>query len=241
MTNNEQVMTMIASELVRPRKRQKATYEEYLALAGASQIVEWVNGEVITHMPPNDIHQAFDLFLASVADTFVSVLQLGVVRHAPFEVKLWPSGPSREPDVLFVSTENLSRLTEKRVEGAPDLIIEIISPGSVTIDRVDKFLEYEQAGVSEYWLIDPRRGQRQADFYFLGPNGRFVAAELENGAVFRSAVLPGFWLRLEWLWTRPLPSSQLIAAEILMSVEALPEAVRSAYSALYQALQARAS
>lgn len=69
---------------------------------------------------------------------------------APLEFKLWPSGPSREPDLFFVSTNNLCNLTEKRYEGGPDLIIELLSTGSHKIDRVDKFSEYEKAGVLEY-------------------------------------------------------------------------------------------
>lgn len=229
-------MTIIAPELVRPQQRQKASYEEYLAFASESQIVEWVDGEIIMPNPPTDSHQDLNFFLAHLIGIFVRVLRLGVVRYAPLEVKLWPGGPSREPDIFFVASDHLSRLTEKRMEGGPDLVIEIVSPGSVTTDRVDKFLEYEQAGVREYWVLDRRRGQRQGDFYFLGADGRFVAVELEDGAIFRSAVLPGFWLRLVWLWAAPLPNAQVVAAEILMDIETLPAAVREAYRALYEAL-----
>ena len=73
---------------------------------------------------------------------FIEFFDLGILVLAPFEVKLWPDGPSREPDILFIGQENLSKLTSERFEGGPDLIIEIISPSSVTEDRVHKFTEY---------------------------------------------------------------------------------------------------
>jgi Uma2 family endonuclease len=68
----------------------------------------------------------------------------------------------------------------------------------------EKFYEYEQAGVREYWLIDPDR--KQAEFYRRGEDGIFRLAFVGREGVFRSDVLKGFWLKVEWLWQEPLPS-----------------------------------
>lgn len=217
-------------------QRQKMSYADYLQIAGDAQIMEWVNEEVISYMPPGYKHQEIAGFLFNLLSQFLQIFNLGVMVQAPFEVKLWPDGPAREPDLFFVSQQNLPKLTPERFAGGPDLIIEIISPGSVSEDRVRKFTQYEQAGVPEYWLIDPRPHQQQADFYVLGEDKLYHAAPLSEGGRYHSAALPHFWLDIAWLWQEPLPNPQLILAEIMISIEDLPKEVKSAYQALYEAL-----
>jgi Uma2 family endonuclease len=138
--------------------------------------------------------------------------------------------------MLFVSEKNLENLTDKRFEGGPDLVVEVISADSARRDRVDKFQEYEQAGVREYWLIDPRPNRQQADFYERDETGLFVPAEIDEAGVFRSAVLPGFWLNVNWFCQEPLPNPQLLLAQVLMEVEGVSADIRAAYRALYEAL-----
>jgi Uma2 family endonuclease len=156
------------------------------------------------------------------------------------EVKLWPGGPSREPDVLFVAHDGPARVADKRVEGAPALVIEVVSPGSVTLDRITKFREYEQAGVGEYWIIDPRPHQQQADFYVRDEEARFVPAPVGDDGVYHCAVIPGFRVRPDWFrLTGPgeaLPDAQLPLAEMLAEAPGLPDELRAAYSQLAQLL-----
>ncbi|HOT91034.1 MAG TPA: Uma2 family endonuclease [Anaerolineae bacterium] len=186
--------------------RLKMTYPEFLEWAGEDQLAEWVPfvnseyGEVITFMPPLDIHQTVLGFLYNLLGLFARWLNLGKVQVAPFEVKLWPDSASREPDLFFVATEHLNRLTTKRFEGPPDLIIEIVSPDSVKRDRGDKFREYQKAGVREYWVIDPREGYQRADFFYLDEAGDYHLFATEEDERVDSYVLPGFWLKPAWLW-----------------------------------------
>ena len=98
--------------------------------------------------------------------------------------------------------EHCDRLQEAYLDGPADLVIEIVSEESIGRDRGEKFAEYEQAGIPEYWLIDPVR--KQAEFYVLR-GGRYRQAALENG-VFASEVLTGFRLREAWLWRASLPN-----------------------------------
>lgn len=154
-------------------------------------------------------------------------------------MKLWPGGPAREPDIIFVRSENRSQLTSRRFKGAPDLIVEVVSPGSVTEDRVHKFREYEQAGVHEYWIIDPRRHQQQADFYILDADGVFHSAPLDDQGIYHSMVIPHFWLDISWLWQEQLPNPQAALAKIMLSIEELADDVRSAYQTLYNSLTGR--
>ncbi len=187
-------------------------YEDFLAWSGEDTHAEWVpidstgNGEVIVQMPPKLMHQQVADFLGKLLGLFVHLFGLGKLVIAPFEVKLKPGHSSREPDILFVATENLERLTQERLNGPPDLAIEIISDDSVKRDRDDKYREYRDAGVREYWIVDPREGRQRADFFHLDDAaGATERAEYrlfatEEDARIESRVLPGFWLRPEWLW-----------------------------------------
>lgn len=216
-------------------KQQTVSYEDYLEQASESRIMEWVDGEVIAYMPASDRHQDISRFLTTILDTFVTFFKLGFLRYAPFEAKLWPDGPSREPDVLYISQEQSEQLHPQRFMGGPALVIEIISPSSVTADRVDKFSEYEQAGVAEYWLIDSRPYQQQADFY-RRQGGKFEAVPLTDEGIFHSAVLPHFWLNPAWLTGDTLPNPQLILSEIMLTVPDLDPEVYTAYAALQRIL-----
>jgi len=226
--------TLIVPE--RRHTKRKLSYEEYLALPDDGRIVEWVNGEIITHMPATPLHQNVVIFLIKLLSNYIDRLNLGHLLAAPVEVRLWPNGPAREPDVLFIGRERLAQLTERRFEGGPDLVVEVVSPGSVTIDRVDKFLEYEQANVSEYWIIDPRPHQQQADFYIRDAGGRFAAAPLDDEGVFASAVLPGFRLNVAWLWQEELPDAERITAGLLADAPGLPDELRALYREMARVL-----
>ncbi|MCL4871086.1 MAG: Uma2 family endonuclease [Anaerolineae bacterium] len=197
-----------------PQKPAYVSYEAYLQLAGEDRIVEWVDGEIIYHMPARDEHQAISGFLYRLIWLFASLFGLGEVRYAPYEVKLWPNGPSREPDVFFVKQKHLDRLTSRRFVGAPDLVIEIVSQESVRRDRHDKLREYERAGVTEYWVIDSRAGRQLANFYRLQENGEYELIATEEDDRVDSVVLPGFWLNPAWVWQTDLPDALALIAQM---------------------------
>ena len=204
-------------------RRLPMSYEAYLAYGDDTTRTEWVDGEVIVYMPPRDEHQLILEFLHVLLSLFVDLKGLGRVRIAPFEVKLWENGPSREPDLMFVSQAKLENFSSKRFSGAPELAVEIISPGSLYIDRNEKFREYERAGVAEYWLIDSRPGQTRADFYRLDETGRFDLFATEADERVDSSVLKDFWLRPGWLWQPPNP---LLAFAEVAGKDAVIDALR---------------
>lgn len=173
------------------------TFEEYDGWA-LDKHTEWINGEVIELMSAKDPHQALQGFLEVLLTLYVSFLHLGKIRTAGTEMKLTTS--ARQPDILFVANENLNRLSERRLEGAADLAVEIISTESVTRDRVTKFNEYAAGGVREYWIIDPRPGKERADFFHLDESGHFAPFATEADDRVESTVLHGFWLNPTWLW-----------------------------------------
>ncbi|MGD9101504.1 MAG: Uma2 family endonuclease [Anaerolineae bacterium] len=195
--------------------RREMTYEEFLAWADEDTLAEWIalpgkeEGEVLMMSPASGRHQDLVRFLTAVLGIYVETRGLGMIRPAPFQMKL---AHGREPDLLFVATEHLGRLREAFLDGPADVVIEIISPESVSRDRGEKFYEYEAGGVREYWLIDPLR--QVAEFYCLGERGHYGVALAGREGVYRSEVLAGFWLRVEWLWQEPLPKTLDVLREL---------------------------
>ncbi len=228
-------MTAPTIDIIKPPRKERLSYEEYLALPDGG-IVEWVEGEVLFHVPPTPDHQDVTMFLGALLRHFAHFLGMGKVLAAPIEVKLWPGGPSREPDLLFVSTGKMTQIDNRRFNGPPDLVVEIVSPASVTLDRITKFREYERAGVAEYWIIDPRPFQQQADFYVREADGLFAPAPIGEDGVYRARVMPGFRFRVPWLWQIPLPNPQRALTWMLADAPGLSDEVRAAYRQLLRVL-----
>jgi Uma2 family endonuclease len=189
----------------------KMTYEEFLAWADEDTWAEWVNGEVIIMSPASKRHQDLVTVLAALLRFFVDAHQLGIVLTAPFQMKIGPDLPGREPDILFISREHFDRFRDIYLDGPADLVVEIISRDSRVRDCGDKFYEYEQGGVREYWLLDYLR--RQAEFYQLGADGIYRPMPVGQDGIYRSVVLEGLWLKVEWLWQEPLPSLMSVLRE----------------------------
>jgi Uma2 family endonuclease len=146
-------------------------------------------------------HQEVGGFLIALLRLYLASHPVGRLLYEPFQMKTGADLPGRSPDILFVSNEHLHRLKPTHLDGPADLVVEIVSAESAERDRVQKFGEYERGGVREYWLIDPDK--RQAEFYQLGEDGRYVCGFSGGAGVYHSAVLSGFWLRVEWLWQQP--------------------------------------
>ena len=196
--------------MVMPPLGAKVSYEEFLALDSEGW-AEWVDGEIITMSPPIKHHQDLTLFLAALLRVFAQQNHLGEVVIAPFQMRLSARPSGREPDLLFVKTENLERLKVKYLDGPADLVVEVISPESRARDRGDKFYEYEQAGVPEYWILDQAR--RKAEFYGLGADGTYEAVTVATDGIYHSTAMTGLWLRVAWLWQEPLPDIMLVLRE----------------------------
>ena len=151
--------------------------------------------------PITERHQTVHSFLLMLVHSFVRRKKLGRVLHDPYQMQVSPDG-TRAPDILYVATERLHLIERTRLRGPADLVVEIISPGSRTIDRGEKFYEYEAAGVREFWLIDPDR--QQVEWYLLGEDKLFHAQNLTDG-VFHSRELEGVWIEEAWLWQDEMP------------------------------------
>ena len=134
------------------------TIDDYLALdARTNHLIEYSEGRIEILKMPSIYHQIIAKLLYRLLDAYIFERNLGEVFFAPTKIKLW-EGKIREPDVFFVSHENYAKRTKQWFE-AINLAIEIISPDDPSRDLRDKRLEYEQAGIAEYWNVDPRTSE----------------------------------------------------------------------------------
>jgi Uma2 family endonuclease len=169
---------------------QTWTYEEMRAKLPAESRYEIISGELIDMSPaPNSEHQRISRKLEFALLKFLDQNQLGELLHAPIDVILDKQNVV-QPDILFISNASLGIITKKCVEGAPNLVVEIISPSSHYRDTVEKKAIYEWFGVKEYWLIDP--ANRVMEVFSL-QNGKYAlhAFVAEEGQA-TSALLEGF-------------------------------------------------
>ncbi|MGH2515962.1 MAG: Uma2 family endonuclease [Ktedonobacterales bacterium] len=204
-------MARPASMSRQPDPTASISYEEFLDWADEDTLAEWVDGVVLMASPASVRHQLVATFLQELVTTFVKVHTLGVVLPPPFQMELERSG--REPDLLYLADAHRDRMKETYLDGPADLVVEIVSPESAERDRGDKFHEYQDARIPEYWLIDPRI--EQGAFYQLDSEGRYQGTPLDTGhGMYQSRIVAGFRLRLEWLWEDPLPDPTHALLEI---------------------------
>ena len=165
---------------------------------------EW-HGDRISRIPPCHLQETELLnFLLLLFSAYLSERPIGQCLTAPFAMHLPQIPSARSPDLLFLLDEHAGRLKETYLDGPADVVVEIVSEESQDRDRGVKFVEYEAAGVTEYWLIDPLR--EHADFYRLGDDGRYDRIALDAEGRFHSAVLPDLGIKPDWLWRDPLPT-----------------------------------
>src|SRR5687768_6439469 len=138
-----------------PSANRYMSFEEFLEWADEDIRAEWVDGRVELLSPVHEGHESLSGWLYALCRVYVETKGLGRVLGAPFLIHL-PTRPSgREPDMIFLRSQNLDRIKGGYMEGPADVLVEVVSPESVARDRETKYSEYEKAGIREYWLLDP--------------------------------------------------------------------------------------
>jgi Uma2 family endonuclease len=177
----------------------RLTYKDYLDIPEDGRRHEILDGEHFVTPAPSRRHQAVSIRLSSILHLFVDEHGLGEVYAAPFDVVL-SNHDIVEPDVLFVSAQRLSHMTEGNFQGAPDLVVEILSPGTRRVDLGLKLERYEAFGVLEYWLVDPDGETVTVHRLEEGGFGKAVALDADD--VLTTPLLPGLKLRLEKIFAK---------------------------------------
>ena len=169
----------------------RTTYQEFIKMEvpdNDNHIYELLDGEIVKYSAPETKHQMASANLHLIMGGYVKEKKLGRVLYAPISVFLGEfSAP--QPDLLFVATKNLAIVEKMAVMGAPDLIVEIVSPGSVVRDRVRKKDIYEKAGVPEYWIVDPK--YFSVEIYQYTDSGYTLFHDVEGEGVVKSKVIKG--------------------------------------------------
>jgi Uma2 family endonuclease len=191
--------------------RQWMTEDEFVASFGEDIKAEWIDGEVIVMSPASTRHVDLVGFLNSILRMFVVKHNLGAVYGPELQIRFEALRRRRVPDLLFVAKERLDIVKANHVEGPPDLVVEVVSPDSLARDWREKYLEYETAGVAEYWVIDPM--SERMEVYSLAEHKKYELVQEEND-IIHSTVLAGFFLKPTWLWPSPLPNPLEVLKEL---------------------------
>jgi Uma2 family endonuclease len=160
-------------------------------------VYEVIDGELYVTPAPAWRHQRALMKLAAPIAMYVFTHGLGEVATAPTGVVLG-GGSGVQPDLLYVSRERLHLISERGVEGAPDLVVEVLSPSTQARDRGIKMRRYAASGVPYYWLVDLDAPALEA--YRLGTEGYERVGRHGPGSIFRPELFPGLEIRLDDLW-----------------------------------------
>ncbi len=164
------------------------TEAAYFALPETNYIVELSEGRLLVHQMPGLEHQRIVGDLVFALGTWSRTGGHGEVFHAPMPIRLW-EGKIREPDIMFYAAGGEERYHGQYAD-PPDLAIEVLSPSTRRIDREEKAAEYAEAGVTEYWIVDPE-GRAIEVLTGAGPEGYTSHQQFGPGDEAASAVLPG--------------------------------------------------
>jgi Uma2 family endonuclease len=171
---------------LRPAPR---TVAEYLAMPDGPPYYQFIHGIAKKMASPTRKHQETLAEIFSLMRLFVKHHRLGKVLIAPLDV-YFNEKNYVQPDVMFVSNER-AHILQTRIQGAPDLIVEILSPSNIADDVVDKKALYESFGVHEYWIVNPMT--ESIEVWVNGENGFVCVSRAENGTGnVESRLLQGF-------------------------------------------------
>jgi Uma2 family endonuclease len=171
---------------------RRYTYADLLETPDDGNRYEIIDGELIVSAAPLVIHQWFLYLLSRRFGDHVDREKLGRVLFAPIDV-LFSTGDTVEPDLMFIRKDRLHIVSTAVVNGAPDILLEVLSPSTRDRDLGIKLALYESQGVPEYWIADPEIPE--LILFVLGGSGRYERINPEGG-VLRSRVLPDFAIDL---------------------------------------------
>ncbi|MDR1558720.1 MAG: Uma2 family endonuclease [Clostridiales bacterium] len=180
------------------RERQELfTYKDYCSWDDGRRY-ELYEGEVRLMAGPSRAHQGINAALTAIFVTYLRGKPCRVYP-APFDVRLNASDEDNivvQPDLTIVCDR--SKLNDAGCAGAPDMVIEIISPSSARYDRIKKFELYRRYGVGEYWIVDP--DSRILEVYILRDGYYTRTGGYSDGDTVESATLPGLTVNMEYIF-----------------------------------------
>ena len=169
----------------------KHTIKDYMKLPEGSKY-QLLNGSIVEMPSPTEIHQAIIFHLSYLLAGFLIKNPIGIARFAPLDVILDEENVL-QPDLLFIANEN-KHIIKERIEGAPDLVVEVLSPATAYYDWEEKMEIYAEFEVKEYWIINPNK--KYIELYDL-KEGKFEKREkIVKAGEVKSEVINGFAFEL---------------------------------------------
>ena len=181
-------------------ERELLTAEDFLEWLEPGSSADLLDGEIFMHSPVSVPHADLLNFLDGVLRLYIDRRRLGFLYREVVAVRL----SSRNvflPDLAFYRADRQGLIRDNHVEGAPDLVVEVLSPRTADRDVGPKFAEYEQHGVIEYWILDPETLAHR----FYRRDGELLVEYAADESRIESQVVPGFFVVREWLDPRRLP------------------------------------
>ncbi|NPV29853.1 MAG: Uma2 family endonuclease [Firmicutes bacterium] len=169
-------------------QKEVYTYEDY-ALLPEGAPYQLIGGKLVMTPSPTTYHQAISMRLGGWIFAFITAKNLGMVFSAPIDV-YFEEKETYQPDIVFVAKDRFQIIEPARINGAPDLVIEILSPSTAYYDLKKKARTYAAHGVKEYWIVDPE--DKSVEVY-VGQEGKFsLNQRVEAEGKVKSLVLQGF-------------------------------------------------
>ncbi len=173
------------------------TYDDYCELPNDRNRYEILDGELSVTPAPRTKHQSISGHLYRILANHIVANQLGDIYAAPTDVILAPTNVV-QPDLVFVGNDRRGIVTERAIEGAPTLVIEILSPTTERTDRQTKAQLYAKYQVPHYWLIDP--DQQTLEAHELAVDRYTLIIKAQNSEVFTPSLFSGLAISLADLW-----------------------------------------
>jgi Uma2 family endonuclease len=193
-------MTPRAAERQNRRASGPFRFADFLARVQDGQKADLLDGVIYMASPENTDAAELFAWLLSLMVAYVAEHDLGKVYGSRVAFRLSDTY-APEPDIAFVRKRRKGIIERGSVNGPPDLALEIVSPDSIERDYEIKREAYETAGVEEYWIVDEM--EQKVYLLRLTKARKYEEVRAIKGAL-ASRVVPGFYLRPEWLWKRPL-------------------------------------
>jgi len=186
-------------DMMRTTPGVKLTYDDFLLFPDDGKRHELIDGEHYVTPSPSRKHQAIVWNLITIIGPYLESHPVGRAFAAPFDV-VFSNVDVVEPDLLFISNARLDVLTTKNVQGAPNLVVEIGSPGTRRRDEVIKRKLYERFGVEEYWVIDPEIETIAAYRHVGETYQRVLELAVERNDTLATPLLPQLTLPLQQIF-----------------------------------------
>jgi Uma2 family endonuclease len=184
--------------------------DDFYRLADEDSDWEYLDGRIVMHSPASNRHEDLFRFLLTLFSAYLGEKGGAVVRGSRYPMRLDPDW-SPEPDIMVVREHRRHLMTSRRLEGPADMVIEIVSESDPKLDYREKLPRYREAGIDEIWVVNPYDATVLVE---VRQPGGYATRTLSSGRL-ASAVVPGFWIDVAWLWQEELPPTLRCLREIL--------------------------